>query len=365
MVKERERTILDIEKLLLLAAERAASDVHIRAGGPAYLRVHGELVPADGAILEPMDVDALAERIMTAEQLESFHATNEADFAFTHPEAGRFRVNVFRQRGLTGLVMRRVTNGVQSFDSLGLPPAVRSLAEERRGLVLVTGMTGSGKTTTTAAILSHINMTRRCHIVTIEDPIEVMHEDRMAIVDQREVGIDTADFHTALKYAMRQDPDVIFIGEMRDLETVSSALHAAETGHLVISTMHTIDATETINRVIDFYPPYQQMQARMSLAGSLKGVISQRLLARADGEGRVPGIEVMVANGRIADMIVNPDQTSMISSVIEDGDFYGMQTFDQHLIRLVREGVVTLDEALAGATSPHDLQVRLRQAGLA
>jgi twitching motility protein PilT len=356
---------MDIRDLLQRASDARASDVHVRAEGPAYLRIDGELMPADSHALTPDEAEELARQIMTEDQHETFQRHNEVDFAFNLDGVGRFRVNVYRQRGLVGIAMRRVQPGSASFESLGLPPVVRSLADERRGLVLVTGMTGSGKTTTTAAMLGYINMTRRCHIITIEDPIEVMHEDRMAIVDQREIGIDTEDFHTALRAAMRQDPDVLFIGEMRDQETVQAALRAAETGHLVISTLHTIDATETVTRIIDFFPPHQQMQARVALAGSLRGVVSQRLVARASGEGRLPVLETLVANGRVADMIVNPELTSQIETVIEEGSYYGMETFDQHLMRLIREGAVTLEDAETVATSPHDLRVRLRQAGLA
>jgi twitching motility protein PilT len=356
---------MDIETLLRAAAENLASDIHLRAGGPPYLRVNGDLIPVDAPDLSPEDSERLAFALMTDEQTRLFRETNEIDFAYTMKDVGRFRVNVFRQRGLVGAAIRRVLPGIASFEALGLPPVVSTLADERRGLVLVTGMTGSGKTTTTATMLSRINMTRACHIVTIEDPIEVMHEDLLSIIDQREIGIDTNDFHTALKYVSRQDPDVIFIGEMRDMETVGAALHAAETGHLVISTLHTIDATETINRIIDFYPPHQQMQARLSLAGSLKGIVSQRLLQRADGKGRVPAVEVLVMNGRVYDMIVNPDMTAQIETVIEEGDYYGMQSFDQHLMRLFKAGLVTIEEATAAATSPHDFTVMARQAGLA
>jgi twitching motility protein PilT len=355
--------MLAIEALLKAAADNLASDIHLRAGGPPYMRVDGDLVAVDVPLLSAEDCERLCFSMMTDEQLRQFRGSNEVDFAYHLAGVGRFRVNVFRQRGMVGAAVRRVQPGTASFESLGLPPSVRSLAEERRGLVLVTGMTGSGKTTTTAAMISHINMTRRCHIITIEDPIEVLHEDRMSIVDQREVGIDTADFHTALRYAARQDPDVIFIGEMRDLETVSAALHAAETGHLVISTLHTVDANETVNRIIDFFPPHQQMQARLSLGGVLKGVVSQRLLARADENGRAPAVEVLVANGRIYEMIVNPEMTDQIEGVIEEGEYYGMQTFDQHLTQLYKDGTVTLDEAIAAATNPHDFMVRLRQSG--
>jgi twitching motility protein PilT len=356
---------MNIDELLTITAERLASDLHVRAGGPPYVRIDGELEALDTHPLSAADVERMAFDLMNEDQVRAFKQSNEADFAYSLPGIARFRVNAFRQRGSVGLAIRRVLPGSTSFEALGLPPVVAALCEERRGLVLVTGITGSGKTTTTAAMINHINAKRRCHIVTIEDPIEVLHADKLAIVDQREVAIDTADFATALKHVARQDPDVIFIGEMRDFETVKAALQAAETGHLVISTLHTIDATETVNRVIDFFPPHQQMQARLSLAGTLKGIVSQRLLVRSDGVGRVPAVEVLVTNGRVFDMIVNPDQTHMIEDVIRDGDFYGMQTFDQHLIELVREERVTLEEASAAATSPHDFALALQQRGIA
>ncbi|MGH2727000.1 MAG: type IV pilus twitching motility protein PilT, partial [Actinomycetota bacterium] len=278
---------MNIDDLLTITAERLASDLHVRAGGPPYVRIDGELEPIDVPPLSGPDVERMAFDLMNEDQIRAFKQTNEADFAYSLPGVARFRINAFRQRGSVGIAIRRVLPGSSSFEALGLPPAVGTLCEERRGLILVTGITGSGKTTTTAAMIHHINAHRRCHIVTIEDPIEVLHADKLAIVDQREVTIDTADFATALKHVARQDPDVIFIGEMRDFETVKAALQAAETGHLVISTLHTLDATETVNRVIDFFPPHQQMQARLSLAGTLKGIVSQRLLLRADGQGRV------------------------------------------------------------------------------
>ncbi|HJR18696.1 MAG TPA: type IV pilus twitching motility protein PilT [Actinomycetota bacterium] len=356
---------MNIDDLLTIAAERLASDLHVRAGSPPYLRIDGDLIPIETAPLGAPDVERMAFDLMNEEQIRNFKQTNESDFAYSLPGVARFRVNAFRQRGAVGIAIRRVLPGSTSFEALGLPASVEALCEERRGLILVTGMTGSGKTTTTAAMINHINSRRRCHIVTIEDPIEVLHADKLAIVDQREVSIDTADFATALKHVARQDPDVIFIGEMRDPETVKAALSAAETGHLVISTLHTLDATETINRVIDFFPPHQQMQARLTLAATLKGVVSQRLLVRADGDGRVPAVEVLVATGRVFDMIVNPDQTHMIEDVIREGDFYGMQTFDQHLIELVAAGQVRFDEASAAATSPHDFSLAIQQRGIA
>ena len=354
-----------IDELLVICVERLASDLHVRAGGPPYLRIDGELVPLDSPALSPPEVERMAFELMSEDQARTFKQTNEMDFAYSLPGVARFRVNAFRQRGAAGIAVRRVLPGSSSFEALGLPSAVRALCDGERGLILVTGMTGSGKTTTTAAMINYINSTRRCHIVTIEDPIEVLHPDRLAIVDQREVGIDTVDFAVALKHVARQDPDVIFIGEMRDSETVKAALQAAETGHLVISTLHTLDATETINRIIDFYPPHQQMQARLTLAGSLRGVISQRLLMRGDGAGRVPAVEVLVANGRVYDMVVNPEQTHLLEDVIREGDFYGMQTFDQHLVELVKAGTVRVDDAAAAATSPHDFSLALQQQGIA
>ncbi|MDQ1700955.1 MAG: twitching motility protein PilT, partial [Frankiaceae bacterium] len=277
---------------------------------------------------------------------------------------GRFRVNAFRSRGSAGLVFRRVSVGAIPLDDLGLPPIIGTLALEPRGLVLVTGPTGSGKTTTLAGMIDHINTQREVHVVTIEDPIEVLHFDKMAMINQREVRVDTEDFPTAMRAAMRQDPDVILVGEMRDHETVKAALAASETGHFVMSTLHTTDAQETINRVIDFFPPHEQKQVRLALAGSLRGIICQRLVPRADGEGRAVAMEVCVNTGRIADAIADPDKTGTINQLISEGGFYGMMTFDQHLVSFIRDGVVTLEDAMAASTSPHDLTVELRRLGL-
>jgi twitching motility protein PilT len=277
---------------------------------------------------------------------------------------GRFRVNVFRQRGSISLVMRRLRFGGPTFDELHLPDVVRSLAEEPRGLVLVTGPTGSGKTTTLAAMIEHINRTKQGHIVTIEDPIEVLFRDDQSSINQREVGNDTESFESALRAALRQDPDVILIGEMRDTDTVRAALQAAETGHLVLSTLHTVNATETVNRVLDFFPPHQQQQIRLTLAGALKGIVCQRLVPTADG-GRIPSVEIMVNTGRIAERIADPDKTSQIHDLIAEGRFYGMVTFDQSLVALVSSGQVDAAAALETSSSPHDFQLMLQQAGLA
>jgi twitching motility protein PilT len=283
-------------------------------------------------------------------------------------------VNVYRQRGTVALVARAVTTGIPSFADLGLPPAVARLAEEQRGLVLVTGPTGSGKTTTIASMIDHINANQSVNVVTIEDPIEVLHHDKQALVSQREIGADTAGFAQAMRRVLRQDPDVIFVGEMRDPETVWAALSAAETGHLVLSTLHTTNAVETVNRIVDFFPPHQHAQVRLSLATSLRGVVSQRLVARASGDGRVPAVEVLMNTGRVFEQIVNPDGAGGVGGphggrdgipeIMADGEFYGMQTFDQSLLGLHRAGVIGLREAMAAATSPSDLRVALQREGL-
>ncbi|MFN2389136.1 MAG: type IV pilus twitching motility protein PilT [Actinomycetota bacterium] len=354
----------DIHDFLRVVVEKKGSDLHVKAGGPPYVRINGELHKTEFPALSAADCERAALELMDEEVAHKFKERGEIDFAYSEQGLGRFRVNVFRQRGSIGMACRRVLPGSPSFDTLGLPPAVKTLAAEQRGMVLVTGPTSSGKTTTTGAMINHINATRSCHILTIEDPIEILHPDRQAIVNQREIGHDTQDFALALRAAMRQDPDVIFVGEIRDQETVKAALQAAETGHLVVSTLHTTDVTETVNRIIDFFPPHQQKQIRVSLAGSLRGIVSQRLLPRKDGRGRIPAIEVLVMNGRIRDLILNGDQTHMIQDIVAESGFYGMQTFDQALLALFRAGLIELDAALAAATNVHDFQIALRQQGL-
>ncbi len=355
-------SILDYLQVLV---DSGGSDLHLKAGGPAYVRVDGDLTPVTKLEpLSPADTERFAEEMMDERSTKSFADTNEADFAYSVSGLGRFRTNVFRQRGSVGLVLRLVGHGSPRFEELNLPPAVRKLSEEHRGLVLVTGPTGSGKTTTMAAMIGHINRTRRCHIVTLEDPIEVTHRDDMAIIDQREIGVDTESFTVALRAVARQDPDVIFIGEMRDTETVVAALQAAETGHFVMSTLHTTDAKETVTRIIDMFPEAQQRQARLSLANSLKGVVCQRLVPRSTGEGRIAVVEVMVATTRIYEFLMDEYQTDMIPDAIADGAYYGMQTFDQHLLELYRTKQVTLGDAMEASTNPHDFKVSLRAAGL-
>jgi twitching motility protein PilT len=352
--------VLDLDEVLRVAVECSASDVHVKVGSPPIIRVDGRLTRMECPAVTAAETERIAFAIMPKPRAEEFLAHCEADFAYSVAGLGRFRVNVLRQRGAVGLVLRRVQSTIASFEELGLPQVVRRLAEHQRGLVLVTGPTGSGKTTTLAAMIDHINATASRHIVTIEDPIEVLHGDKQSIVNQREVGTDTADFASALKRVLRQDPDVILIGEMRDTDTVRTALSAAETGHLVFSTLHTINATETVSRIIDFFPPYEQRQVRMALAGALRGVVSQRLV-ECSGGGRAAAIEVLVATGRVFDKIANPDETHEIEEIIADGEYYGMQTFDQSLLALYQRGVIDLREAMAASSHPHDLRLMIEQ----
>ena len=353
-----------IEPFLRALVDSGGSDLHCKVGSPPRVRIDGRLRKLQSRDLTSEDTSRMVVEVLREDLVEAFHRSNEADFAYSLSGVGRFRVNAFRSRGSCGLVFRRVSVGAIPLTDLGLPAVLASLAMEPRGLVLVTGPTGSGKTTTLAGMIDHINATKECHIVTIEDPIEVLHFDKLAMVNQREVRVDTDDFVTAMRAAMRQDPDIILVGEMRDYETVKAALAAAETGHFVMSTLHTTDAAETINRIIDFFPPYEQKQVRLALAGSLKGIICQRLVPRADGAGRCVVMEIAVGTGRVADAIADPEKTSTISQLIAEGTFYGMQTFDQHLVTLIRDGVITLDDAMAASTSPHDLTVELRRLGL-
>jgi twitching motility protein PilT len=348
--------------LRLLVAQEG-SDLHVKVGSAPLLRIDGRLQRLDREPLEAGDTGGIVDAILPQDLSASFAERGEADFAHSLAGVGRFRVNVFRQRGTASMVLRRLRFGGPKFEEVGLPDVIRQLSEEVRGLILVTGPTGSGKTTTLAAMLDYINRTKPAHIVTIEDPIEILHRDEVASINQREVGQDTESFLTALRAALRQDPDVILIGEMRDTETVRAALQAAETGHLVLSTLHTVDATETVNRCIDFFPPYQQKQIRLTLAGTLRGIVCQRLVPTVDG-GRVPSLEVLVNTGRVAERIADADKTSEIHDVIADGAYYGMRTFDQSLLQFVQAGVVSVEEAMEAASSPHDFQLALQQAGV-
>jgi twitching motility protein PilT len=356
--------MFEIETALRALVERGGSDLHIKVGSPAMARVEGELGPLtpDSEPLGPEQTEAAFLAIAPQRTQEEFAAEGEADFAHAIAGVGRFRINAFRQRGSVSLACRAIPFEIRTADELGLPQAVLGLAEVSRGIVLLTGTTGSGKSTTLAAMIDHINSNRARHIVTLEDPVEYLHRDKRSIVNQREVGADTESFPRAMRRILRQDPDVILIGEMRDEETVRTALSAAETGHLVLSTLHTLDAPETINRILDFFPPHLQQQARVMLATTLAGVISQRLVPGLNG-GRVPVAEILVATGRIKDLILNPEETGKISEAIAEGSYYGMQTFDQDLLTHVTEGRIAEDVAYETATSPHDFKLMLAAGG--
>ena len=352
---------VDINELLARIVEMGASDLHIKVGRGPTARVDGMLEVMRGPALTEDQVAAIAEQITPEYRRETFASTGEIDFAHEVSGIGRFRVNVYRQQGTVALAIRYVLPTVPTLAELGIPPVATRLAEETDGLILVTGSTGSGKTTTLASMIDHINHNRDAHIVTIEDPVEIRHQDDRCLISQREVGSDTENFRSALKMVLRQDPDVILIGEMRDAETVWAAISAAETGHLVLATLHTTTATETINRVLDFFPASQHSQVRASLAGSLRGIIGQRLVPRADLVGRVPIIETLVATGRVFDRIIDPERTHELEDIIRDGAYYGMQLFDQSALALYQAGVITRQVALAAATRPHDLALMMSQ----
>ncbi|WP_309891268.1 type IV pilus twitching motility protein PilT [Archangium sp.] len=351
---------MELNEILQIALRGGASDIHLKAGLPPMFRVDGSLVPLkDGKRLPPEEVARMAFGIMNEFQKEKFKQSNEVDLAYGVPGLGRFRVNVFQQRGTVGAVLRVIPFKVMTIKELLLPPILEKICVEERGLILVTGTTGSGKSTTLAAMIDHINATETNHIMTIEDPIEFLVRDKRSIVNQREVGVDTMSFAQALKSALRQDPDVILVGEMRDHETIETALAAAETGHLVMSTLHTLDATETINRIVSAFPPYQQKQVRIQLGSVLKAVVSQRLVPRADGKGRVAAVEVLRCTTRVKELIEDKDRTKEIPDAISQGfDTYGMQTFDQSLMSLVKQGLVTYEEAHRQATNPDDFALR-------
>ena len=353
---------MELNEILKVAIKGGASDIHLKSGLPPMFRVDGALVPLrNGERIVPDEIQKMALSIMNPVQKARFEEHREADLAYGLPGLGRFRVNVFQQRGTIGIVFRVIPFGVKTIEELHLPKVVEQIAQENRGLVLVTGTTGSGKSTSLAAMIEQINSERTSHIMTIEDPIEFLIRDRRSIVNQREIGVDTHSFANALRAALRQDPDVILVGEMRDFETIETALTAAETGHLVMSTLHTLDATETINRIISVFPPYQQKQVRLQLSMILKAVISQRLVPRADGKGRVPALEVLVSTALTRELIADKDRTKELSEAIAKGHTtYGMQTFDQSLMSLVKQGLVTYEEALKHVSNPDDFALRFR-----
>jgi twitching motility protein PilT len=353
---------VDLHAILQAGVEHQASDIHLKVGSPPILRVSGTLAPLDGAsALDRTAMNALMVELLTDFHRERLASALQVDMGYGHPQLGRFRVNVFHQRGEIQAALRLIPPRVREIRELNLPPVVERIADERRGLVLVTGTTGSGKSTTLAAMIDHVNRTASRHVITVEDPIEYLHTDERSIITQREIGIDCTTFAAGLKGALRQDPDVILVGEMRDLETIETAILAAETGHLVMSTLHTLDATETVTRVISAFPEHGRTQARLILASIVKGVISQRLVPRADGTGMVPAVEVMVSTGLVRECIQIPERTREIRDAIARGfTSYGMQTFDQSLMALWRENLITFEEALAQSTNPDDFALKAR-----
>ena len=354
-----------IDELASKLVQKEGSDLHLKVGAPPAVRVHGLLEYLEGyEVLWPVDTEGLARGIMSEKLLEEFEEHGEADFSYAVGGIGRFRVNSFRQRGSVSIAMRFIPFEVPKFEDLGLPEVVGTLAREERGIILVTGTTGSGKSTTLASMIDLVNRSMPKHIVTVEGSIEFLHEDDRSIINQREVGTDTASYAWALKRILRQDLDVILIGEIRDSESARIALSAAETGHLVLSTLHTLDATETVNRMIDLFPPHERMQVRAMLAGTIKGIVGQRLIRTKGGEGRVAACEIMVTTGRIKDFIMDPDQTSQIQTAIAEGEYYGMQTFDQALLKLIEEDRVKYEEALRVASRPQDFRLMVQSLGL-
>ena len=356
-----------LDHVLGAARQLGASDVHLKAGLPPVFRIKGDLrTLRDTPPLTAEVIGTFAVNLMNEKQRATYEKTHECDLSYGTPDGVRYRVNIFQQRGLHGMVLRIIPPDVPGFDKLNLPAAVGQLCEEERGLILVTGITGSGKSTTLAAMLDHINRARAAHIVTVEDPIEFLHKDRRSVINQREIGFDTDSFSKALRAALRQDPDVILVGEMRDEETIETALHAAETGHLVMSTLHTLDAVETVNRIIGMFPPHQQNQIRIALASVLKGVVSQRLVTRADNKGMIPAVEILVMTQRIRELIEDPKRTREIRDAIAAGrNPYGMMTFDQCLTDLVQRQLITYETALAASTTPDDFALYFRGVGKA
>ncbi len=353
---------MHINDLLKIATERGSSDLHLKVGSYPVIRVHGNLQPlTELKRLMQEDTIAMAFSIMSGRQKQKFKDNYEIDIAYSVPGMGRFRCNIFQQRGTVGLVLRVIPIKINTFTELMLPPVLKTICEERRGLILCTGTTGSGKSTALAAMIDYINSTRTEHVMTIEDPIEFLHRDKKSLINQREVEVDTKSFAQALRSALRQDPDVILVGEMRDYETIETALTAAETGHLVLSTLHTLDATETVNRIISVFPPHQQKQIRIQLASVLKAVISLRLLPRMDGQGRVPAAEIMRVTPYIRDCIENKEKTKFIREAISQGTSqYGMQTFDQSIFVLYQKELISLDEALRRATNPDEFKLKIQ-----
>jgi twitching motility protein PilT len=354
-----------VEQALDYLVTKGGSDLHLSAGSPPLIRLHGALTPIPGTPeLTAEDTQEVLDSFLSEpDKKQEFAQDNEVDFSFELNDVARFRVNAYRQRGSVSMVLRAIPFTIRTINELDLPPVVEQLAQEERGLILVTGATGSGKSTTLASIIDYINTNTSKHIVTIEDPIEFLYTNKRSVISQREVGVDTASFARALRRVLRQDPDVILIGEIRDQETMETALAAAETGHLVLSTLHTLNASETISRIISLFPPHMQQQARFMLAGTLKGVLAQRLVPSIDGTARIPVVEALVSTGRVRDLILEPSRAEDLNRIIHEGEFYGMQTFDQSLIQRVNQGLISMDEALKVANNPSDMKLQAAQSG--
>ena len=352
---------MELNEILTVAVKAKGSDIHIKSGLPPIVRIDGRLHPIPNAPRLPSEVvSSMALSMMNQRQREIFDEKWEVDLAYAIPGMGRFRVSAYHQRGTVAMVFRVITMTIPTLENLNLPPVMKKICTEERGLVLVTGTTGSGKSSTLAAMIDYINQNRTCNVITVEDPVEFLHRDNKSIISQREVGCDTQSFASALKGALRQDPDVILVGEMRDLETIETAMTAAETGHLVMSTLHTMDAAETVNRIIGVFPPYHQRQVRIQLAGIIKGVVSQRLMPKADGKGRVPAVEIMLGTARIRECIDDENKTKEIHDAIAQGFVsYGMQTFDQSLMKLLTSGLISYDEALRQSSNPDDFALKM------
>jgi len=352
---------MNFKQMMQEMQNRHASDMHLRVGLRPTVRVDGRLVYIDEQILMPEDIEKILGQILSPEQKDRFHQKREMDLALSISKMGRFRINLYKQRGTIGVAIRQVNTKVPSFQELNLPDIVKDTADSKRGIIIVTGTTGSGKSTTLAAMVEHINSNRAENILTIEDPIEYIYRDKKSIISQREVGGDTESFASALRYAFRQDPDIILIGEIRDYDTMGIALTAADTGHLVLTTLHTLNAIETISRIISFFPPHQHTQIRLLLAGTLKSIICQRLLPRSDGAGRIPAVEVLVSTASIREAIIDPAKTNTIIELMEQGAIqYGMQSFDQSIMRLYRSGYISYEEAMSQCTNPDDFDLRVK-----
>ncbi len=351
---------MNLKQILVEMLNRKASDLHIRVGIRPHLRVNGRLeqISADPFTID--DLNNIVGQILNEQQQERFRKKNEMDLALSVAKLGRFRINLFRQRGTTGIAIRAVNTVIPDFEELNLPETIRKLSMEKRGLIVITGTTGSGKSTTLASMIEYMNSTRLDNVLTVEDPIEYIYRDKKCIVSQREVGADTESFATALRHALRQDPDIILIGEIRDIDTMSIALTAADTGHLVLTTLHTLNTVETVSRIISFYPPHQHQQIRLLLAGTLKAVVCQRLLTRCDMPGRVPALEILISTAAVKDYLLDPEKTAAIPDLIEDGGQYGMMSFDQSIMGLYKTGMISFEEAINQCSNPDEFDMRVR-----